>query len=91
MKTGERILSDFIKDFYPEIPGLSVCFTASVEFKTTSVLKKFKCEVHIIPMREKQLNMLYLLHRELNKSSIPNTFFFDPTNFLMKSRRLSLS
>ena len=40
MKTGERILSDFIKDFNPEISELSVCFIISVQFKTTSVFKK---------------------------------------------------
>ncbi|MEO8771457.1 MAG: hypothetical protein ABI402_15280 [Ferruginibacter sp.] len=92
MKTGERILVEFIKDFNLEMPDVGICFTADIEFITASLFKKFNCEVHIVTVTEKQLTFIYLLHLQLAENGIPDIFPFHADNFCYnKMKDLSIS
>ena len=81
MKTTESILVEFIKDFNLELNGAGICFNADIEFITASVFKKFNCEVQIVTVTEKQITVVYLLHRQLADDGIPDIFPFQAENF----------
>lgn len=81
MKATESTLVDFITDHNLELPGIGICFKATIQFITQFFFKEFICEVHIITMLQNKQSIVYLIHDELSDTGIPDVFPFHPDHF----------
>ena len=77
------MLADFIRDFNLKTAEKEViCFDARIEYRAQGVYRRLESEVQIIFLEKTGLSVVYLLHPDISKYDIPDTFPFDPEQFV---------
>ena len=74
MKTLTEPLRNFITDFKLESKSEIICFEALIYFSTSTDTLLLPTEVQIVTIGENMIDVLYLLHPDVAKHSIPDMY-----------------
>jgi hypothetical protein len=90
MKQESLPIRSFIKDYDLERPGGIICFKASVHFHSEKMWYKFVSPVHIITIKFKHLDVVYLLNPQIDELRIKTMFTNNHHFHYSRTRRFQI-